>query len=172
MLKKRIKEIIYAGLFAAVMIGLQVVLAPLPNIEVITLLIIIFTVNFGRTALYSIYVFVVLQGLIYGFGIWWISYLYIWTILYIAAFLLRKNTHAIFWALVGGAFGLVFGALTAIPYFFAGGIYAALAYIVAGIPFDIIHSVSNFVIILILFKPINHAVNKLMATDLSNVEGS
>ena len=70
--------------------GLQVALRLLPNIEVVSLLIVLFALHFRHRTLFMIYIFVLLEGLVYGFGIWWVSYLYVWTILYLAAILLKN----------------------------------------------------------------------------------
>ena len=148
------REVVRTALLSVVLLVVQVVLAPLPNIELVSVLIIVYAVQFGRRALYAVYVFVLLQGLIYGFGIWWVSYLYVWLVLFTAAYLFRKNDSLLFWAFINGAFGLSFGALTAIPYFFAGGFGMGISYMMAGIPFDIFHCIGNFVSALLLYIPL------------------
>ena len=40
-----------------------------------------------KKTLYIIYIFALLEGLIYGFGIWWIMYLYAWPMLAIVVVL-------------------------------------------------------------------------------------
>ena len=80
------------------------------------MLVIAYTVTFGRKALLPIYVFVMLEGATYGFGLWWATYLYVWAVLYGAARLLRRNTSVLVWAVTAGFFGLGFGALCTIPY--------------------------------------------------------
>ena len=69
------------GVAAALMFGSQVALSFLPNVELVSLLVILFAQHLGRRALFAIYVFVLLEGLLYGFGSWWLVYLYIWTVL-------------------------------------------------------------------------------------------
>ena len=103
------------------MVASQVALAALPNIHIVALLIIITTLCFSWRALFSIAVFVLLEGLLYGFGIWLISYLYVWPLLVPVVIFFRSSESAIFWAVIAGLHGLLFGALTAIPYLFIGG---------------------------------------------------
>lgn len=67
---------------------------------------------------------------------------------------LHKIRFPIIWAVISGTFGLFFGMLCAIPYLVTGGPAMAAAYWISGIPFDIIHCVSNFFICLILWKPL------------------
>ena len=137
----------------ALLIVVQVAMAAIPNIELVSLLIIVYTLKLGWRALYPIYVFVAAEILIYGLGLWTVNYLYVWLVLVGAALLFKNKRSPVFWMLVSGVYGLFFGALCAIPYFFIGGPSAALAYWVAGIPFDLLHCAGNAAIALLLFKP-------------------
>ena len=76
------------GFLSAILLIGQVGMAALPNIEPVTMLIIVYTLIYKKQVFYIIYTFVVLEGLIYGFGIWWFSYLYIWTILAVIVLLM------------------------------------------------------------------------------------
>lgn len=156
------KDIVLCGLLAAVVFVLQVALGFLPNIEPVSILIIVFTLVLGRKTLLIIYTFALLEGIFYGFGIWWVMYLYVWTILYFIVRMMKKNQSVVIWAVVGGGFGLAFGALCAIPYAIAGGIGAGIAWWTAGLLFDIFHGIGNFFIILVLFRPVYSIVNRLV----------
>lgn len=164
---KKTIYIVTMGLLSAVLLVGQVIMAALPNIEPVTFLIILYTLVYGKEVFFIIYSFVFLEGLIYGFGIWWVSYLYIWSILAVLVLLMRKNQSTILWAVVSGSFGLFFGALCAIPYLISGGIGAAFAYWSAGIPFDIIHCVSNFCIMFLLYKPMFAFLKKLHLSQMN-----
>ena len=146
---------------AAILFVAQVALSFIPNIELVTLLIMIYTLVLGRKTIFAIYVFTFLEGLFYGFGVWWFTYLYVWTILYIIVRIFRKQENIVIWSLIGGAFGLSFGALCSIPYLIAGGIGAGITWWIAGLPYDILHGIGNFVVILVLFKPIRSVIEKL-----------
>lgn len=156
-----VKDIVICGLFAAVLLVTQVTLAALPNIELVSLLVIVYTLIFGKKTIPIIYIFALLEGLLYGFGIWWVMYLYVWTILYFIVRLFRQNESSLFWAVVGGFFGLIYGVLCSIPYFIAGGVGTGFAWWIRGIPYDLIHGVGNFIVILVLFKPIYISLKKL-----------
>ena len=73
------------------------------------------------------------------------------------------------WAILAGVFGLLYGAFCSLPYFFIGlvdggvmgGIRSAFAWWVAGIPFDLVHGASNFLIMLLLYKPVRSVMNKM-----------
>ena len=48
--------------------------------------------------------------------------------------------------------------MCSIPYLLIGGIHTAVAWWVSGIPFDMIHGVSNFVLMLVLYKPLRRVL--------------
>ena len=151
------------GILTAVLLGSQVALAALPNVEIVSLLVILYSLLLGRQALLIIYGFVLLEGFLYGFGLWWVSYLYVWTLLAgIALSLRRSEAPALFWAIVSGFFGLGFGALCALPYLVTGGIAAAVSYWVAGLGFDLIHCAGNFLGCLLLFRPLRRLLERLL----------
>ena len=158
-----ILEIVLFGVLGALMFALQVVMGFLPNIEPVSLLVMVFAVVFGWKCLYPIYIFVIMEFLFYGIGIWNVYYLYIWTVLAVAAMVMKKNQSPMGWALLSAVYGLLFGALCAIADAFIGGIGFAAGKWVTGIPFDITHCAGNFVIGLVLFKPVRNLVDKLYA---------
>ena len=160
--KLPVREMCLLALFGALMFGTQVAMASLPNIHLVAMFIILATLLFSWKALYSVAIFVMLEGLIYGFGIWWLSYLYIWPVLVVIAVLFRANDSALFWAVIAGVHGLCFGALCAIPYLFIGGWEAAVSYWIAGIPFDLMQCAGNFVLTLLLLMPLKRLSEKLL----------
>lgn len=149
------------GVLAALTFGAKVAMAWLPNIEPVSLFVMLFAVVFGWKALYPVYLYVAMEVLLYGIGLWNINYLYIWTILAIAAILLRKMESRLGWALVSGVFGLMFGALCGIVDVFIGGFGYAAAKWVSGIPYDIAHCAGNFCIALAAFVPLRLLLERL-----------
>jgi len=160
--KGKLREMILLALLSALMLATQVALAALPNIHLVAVLMILAARLFGWKSLYSVYIFVILEGLIYGFSMWFINYLYVWTVLTVVAIQFRTNSSPLFWAALAGIFGLGFGALCSIPYFLTGGWAAGFAYWVAGIPFDLLHCVSNAVLTFILLMPMYRLCCRLL----------
>ena len=148
------------GVLGALTFALQVAMAPLPNIEPVSLLVMIFAVVFGWKSLYPVYVFVAMEILFYGISTWNIYYLYVWTVLALAAILMRKTESPLAWALLSGVFGLFFGALCGIVDIFIGGWEFAIAKWVSGIPFDLLHCGGNFAMTLILWNPLRALLEK------------
>ena len=151
------------GLMIAVIEVCKLFMQGLPNIEMTSFLIILFTLHFDRLCLYAVPAFILIEGMLYGFGLWWVMYLYAWPLLALVTRAFARTDSAFFWALLSGAFGLAFGLLCAIPYFFIGlaggglsqGFIQMFSWWVAGIPFDLIHGVNNFAIMLALYRPLS-----------------
>jgi energy-coupling factor transport system substrate-specific component len=160
-IKPTIREAALFGILGALTFAAKVAMAALPNIEPVSLLVMLFAVTFGKKAVYPIYVYVLLEFTLYGFNLWSINYLYIWLILAVAAWLLRGMTHPLGWALLSGVFGLLFGALCAPVYLVVGGWAYALSWWVSGIPFDLLHCAGNFAIALVLFPPLRRLLSHL-----------
>lgn len=137
------------------------VMAFLPNFEMVTLLTVLFTLSFGGAALGAVGVFLLLEGLLYGFGIWWVMYLYVWPLLWGLTMLFRRMDRAWQWALFAGGYGIIFGGLCSLVYLPAGGIKTVLAWTAAGLPFDLIHGGGNFFLMLLLYRPLRTALDKL-----------
>lgn len=157
---EKTKEIVLMGALTTLLLLGQVAMAALPNLEIVSLLVILYTLTFGRRVFFMIYAFVILEGVIYGFGLWWINYLYIWSILAAVTLFFRKQKSALFWSIVSGFFGILFGGLCAIPYLIMGGTASAFAYWVSGIFFDVLHCGGNFVLCLVLFNPLYAILQK------------
>ena len=160
--KVNTKELAGMAVLSAVLIIGQVGMSYLPNIEIVSLLIYIYTQIYRRKAFFIIYVFVFLEGCIYGVGLWWFGYLYIWSILTLIVLLTGKTqTPVITTSIILGAYGLFFGFLYSIPYFFAGGWAAGFSYWVSGIPFDLLHCAGNIAVSLVCYRPVRSLLGKL-----------
>jgi len=159
--KLNTKEIVSLALLGALMFATKVAMASLPNIHMNAVIIILGAVFFGWKVMYSIVIYIMLEGLFFGFSLWWSCYWYLWPLLGGAAILMRENRSPLIWAVVAGAHGLIFGALCSIPYLFIGGFQMAFSSWISGIPFDLAHCAGNFVLTLILFKPLYAAIEKI-----------
>lgn len=154
-------ELILLCLFGVIAYISQVIMAALPNIEIVTLLFILITRRFGIKALYSVYVFTFCEILTYGFDIWSINYLYVWAILVLVVLPLRKIDSVFVYTLIAAIFGLLFGTLCSIPYFITGGIALGVSYIITGISFDFLHLFGNTLTVFFLYKPLTIVMNKI-----------
>ena len=147
------RSLVTAAFLAAVLVASKFALDGLPNIELVSLLVILYTLEYPRLAVPAVYTYVFVYGLLNGFGIWWFPQLYIWAVLMLFARLMRQNRSVLLWALLSGLFGLCYGALYAVSYaVMNGGIAAGIAWWVTGIPFDLLHGAGNFVVALLLYN--------------------
>ena len=156
-----IKEIALFGMLGGLTFGAKFVMSGLPNIEPGSLLLMLFAVTFGVKALFPMGIYIALEILIYGIQLWNINYLYVWPLLLLVALSMRKVTSPLLWAIVAAVFGLFFGLLCAPVYLFTGGLAFAVNWWLSGIPFDLLHCVGNFVIVLLLFAPLRKLLGSL-----------
>ncbi len=153
--KKSVKltvfEMVLFSMFSAMMFISKIVMEFLPNIHLIGMFVILLTVVYRKKALIPIYLFVLLQGIYGGFAMWWIPYLYVWTVLWGAVMILPKNmsktTQMIVFPIVCALHGLLFGVLYAPVQMllFSFDFKQIVAWVVAGLPFDITHAIGNLV---------------------------
>ena len=169
-LGKRIKtiDVVWIAMMVTIIEVCKWALSFLPNIELTSFWIIIFSIYFGRRIYWAIPVFILVEGFMYGIGLWWIMYLYTWPILVIVTRMLRKVDSVIFWSVISSVFGLMFGFFCSIPYYIIGfasggflsGLSAGFTWWVAGIPWDVVHGIGNFVLMFVLYKPISAVIKR------------
>lgn len=161
--KITLRQIALFGMLGALTFGAKVAMSGLPNIEPVSLFVMLFVVVFGWKALYPIYLYVTLEILLYGINLWNINYLYIWALLAVAAMAMKHVKNPLWWALLSGAFGMAFGLLCSPVYMVIGGFDYAIRWWLTGIAFDIPHAIGNFVIALVLFHPLRTLLTRLYA---------
>jgi hypothetical protein len=150
-----VRRMVRIAFLSAVLTVAMLALKPLPNVELISLLVVIYALLFGKDTFIVVTIFSLTEGLLWGFGLWWVGYLYVWPLLCLIVILLKRFIKEEFfiWAVVSGVFGLVFGALFAIAYLPIDPAYA-LAYWIAGLPWDVWHAGWNFVLMVLVGKPV------------------
>ena len=137
-------------MLGALMYASKMMMEVLPNIHLVGALTIAYTLVYRKKALYPIYLYVFLDGALCGFAAWWVPYLYIWAALWGAAMLLPKDMSkkagAFACMVLCAAHGFLFGTLYAPAQAILYGLdfRGMVAWIVAGLPWDFLHGVSNF----------------------------
>lgn len=154
------------AMLAAIMFCSKVVMEFLPNIHLLGVLTMVYTIVFRSKALIPIYGYVLLNGLYAGFSIWWVPYLYIWTILWGITMLLPKampkGVKAVVYPVVCALHGLAFGVLYAPAQAIMFGLNReqTLAWILSGVGFDLIHAIGNLAVGLLIL-PLSEVLTKL-----------
>ena len=164
--KLSLYEMALFSMFGALMYVSKVVMEFLPNVHLLGMFVILLTVLYRKKALIPIYVYVFLNGFFAGFNIWWVPYLYIWTILWGIVMLLPKNmptaVQAIVYPLVCSVHGFLFGILytPAQAIMFGLDFKGVLIWIFKGLYFDLIHGISNFFAGMLVL-PLKEAILKI-----------
>lgn len=162
-MKINVKETVIFAMLGALMYMSKLLMDALPNIHLIGVFIVAITVVYRKKALYPIYIFVLMAGLLGGFSAWWVPYLYIWTVLWGMTMLLPKNlppkAAPVIYMVVCSLHGFIYGILYAPAQALMFGLdfKGMLAWIAAGFPFDITHGISNF-LCGSLIVPLIHAI--------------
>ena len=145
-----VREMAVFAMLGALMYASKLLMELAPNIHLIGVFVIAITVIYRKKALYPIYLYVLLSGLLSGFAAWWVPYLYIWTVLWGVVMFLPKNmpkrVHPVVYmtvcALHGFGYGILYAPAQALLY--GMNVEGMIAWIMAGLPFDVIHGISNF----------------------------
>ena len=149
MRKINVKEITLFAVLGVILFVADIAFEALPNIHLVGVLIVAITAVYKYKALFPIYVFVFLNGLYGGFSTWWVPYIYVWVVLWGFTMLIPKNlpkaVKPVIYCIVCGLHGILFGTLYAPcqALFFGLDFKGTLAWIVAGLPFDVTHAISN-----------------------------
>ena len=149
-MKLTTKEIAIFSMLGAVMYASKMLMEWAPNIHLLGVFTIAFTVVYRKKALYPIYIYVMILGMLSGFATWWIPHLYLWTVLWGITMILPKNMpvklrpiiYMIICALHGFAYGILYAPAQALLYGLSFD--KMIAWIITGLPFDITHGISNF----------------------------
>lgn len=140
------------SMLGTIMFLSKLIMEFLPNVHMVATLIIVYTIVYRVKALIPLYIFVFLTGLYGSFNAWWVPYIYIWAILWGVVMLFPKGfsprVGAIVFPIVSGLYGLLFGLLYAPAQAIMLGynLQETLAWIAAGLYFDISHTVGNLVL--------------------------
>ena len=154
--KISIRDIAVLSVFGVIIYISKVVLEFLPNFHLITMFIITLTVVYRAKALISIYVFVFLIVYMNGLSLWTIPYFYIWLFPFVLTLLLPRNLpdkiSAICWTVIAVLHGFLYGTLFAPFQSFAFGLSfkATIAWIITGLPWDLVHGISNGLVSLLI----------------------
>ena len=162
----RLKRMLLFAIYGGMMFAAKVAMEALPNIHPVTMLTMTFAVVYGFRALVPVYIYVLLDGLFHGFGVWWLPYTYIWALYCVITALLPKNMKrslaAVLYPALCALFGLCFGALYAPAQaaLFRLDFASTAAWVAAGLPFDAIHAAGNLGFGLLIL-PLSEALKKL-----------
>ena len=150
-IRKTILILVISAMLGSIMFVSKLVMEFLPNIHLLAMFIVVFTLVYRYYALIPIYVFAMLTGLYGGFGVWWVPYLYIWTVLWALVMIIPRGLNpkiaVPIYITVAALHGLLYGVMYA-PFqalAFGFDFNTTVAWVISGLPFDITHMIGNIV---------------------------
>ena len=156
-MKINLRETATFSMLSAIMLISKLLLEAIPNFHLLAVFTIAMTVVYRQKALYPIYLYVLLQGVIAGFNPWWVIHLYIWTVLWGVVMLLPRKmkpvTATVVYTIVCALHGLSYGVLSSLSQAPIFGL-SFIQMVIAGIPFDLVHAAHNLILGMVLIMPI------------------
>lgn len=152
----KVQDLVLISILSASVTAGKLALSFIPNVEVVTLLFMVYTMVLGvkRTLMISV-IFATTEIFLYGFSTWVMGYYIVWPILILSTGLVKGKIKSEYgFAIISGIFGIAFGFFFAVFESLFYGIAYGMAYWVRGIPLDILHGASNYVIAITLFNPL------------------
>ncbi len=155
--------VVRVAFMAATLTAFKLALSFVPNVEAVTLIICVYGSAMGVAyALPAALIFCTSELSIYGFGSWALLYYVYWSLLAIVSGLLLKGGRiplAVIISIVGSA---LFGVLSACcdTLFIVTSLAPSrlgdywIAYYIRGLYFDVVHIISNAVIMSVLYAPL------------------
>lgn len=150
-MKLTIKDIAVFGMLGAMMFASKMAMEWIPNVHLLGVLTIAITVVYRQKALYPLTIFIFILGLYAGFALWWIPHTYLWVVLWGITMLLPKRMPPkiapIVYTAVCGLHGFLYGTLYAPSQALLFGLdfQGMIGWIIAGLPWDLVHGVSNLI---------------------------
>ena len=157
------------GIMAATVECGKLALMALPNIEVVTLLLALYSYSFGWMGVAAAIVFVSIEPLIYGFGSWVVSYFIYWPILALVFAVVGavklKNRFIV--TAIAVLMTILFGIITSLVdvglfsgsfenFFYRFGIYY-----LRGIPFYLLQTGCNLALFLVAFPFLSQKLSRI-----------
>jgi energy-coupling factor transport system substrate-specific component len=155
------RDIVSIGCMTAILEAVKWTLSSIPGVELVSFFLILFTIFYGWKTILAALGFAFLEIILWGMGIWNFMYIYMWPLLVALTMLVRKYDSIWAYTFLSAGFGLCFGALCSIPYLLIGGPITMFTWWIAGIPYDIAHGIANFLIMILLYKPVYHVMEKV-----------
>ncbi|RMC52102.1 ECF transporter S component [Lactobacillus sp. ESL0228] len=159
------KKIALLAILTAMCVVLRIFkVVPIPNVQPVTAILMIVTLNLNISfGIVLAILTMVISNIYLGFGIWTIPQIlaYSGCILTIAFFnkFLHLKQHFIFQLILVTFLGWEYGFLVDLGMSIFGGISSFLAYWAGSLTFDTYHAIGNFAFYLILYQPLNIALN-------------
>ncbi len=156
------------GVFA---VSGRVLLDPIPNIQPVTVIVLLAGIHYGAPRAIALATAVTLcSNLMLGHGLWSLYQAAGWSAVAVAGSLLSSRLlvdgrlHIERLAIVAAASAFAFGWIVSLSSLHSMGSELLLPYIVAGIPFDLLHAAGNVAFAAWLANPLSEVMTKHLET--------
>lgn len=159
------REMALVAMCAVLIFAQEQALVFLPNIQLTTLLILVFSRFFKlRSAFIMVWIYVFLDHLLMGgFSILYTpSALLAWSMIPLASHTFLVTSRPLPLALSGFIFGFLYGWMYLPAWMIQYGMRDAWLYLVADFPFEVIMAITNFLTILWLYEPLTQRIQIFM----------
>lgn len=150
MKKLSIRDIAVFAMLGALMFAGKKIMEFLPNVHPLTALTIVYTIVYRRRGIFPLIVYLLLETVVSGGITWIVPYYYIFPLCHLVTLLVPRNLSGwkaqVCYTAICTFFGISFGTLYA-PWqviMYGLSFEKTLAWIAAGLSFDIVHAVGNF----------------------------
>ena len=156
-----IYELVLLPMLGGLMFVSKLMMEFLPNIHLLGMFVMVFTLVYRWKALVPIYIYVFLVGIYGGFAPWWFANLYTWTVLWGITMLLPRRMPtwlaAVVFPAVCALHGFSYGVLCAPmqALFYRLTWEGTVAWVVSGLPFDVTHGIGNLLTGLLIIPLVN-----------------
>lgn len=154
---QKLIRLLVIPLYAALVFACKEALAILPNIEIVTFLLAFSALVFPLYMSLSIpIIFGLLEIMLYGGNTWVILYFSTWPILVLIIWMFRGviKKYWLTFIIITSLWGFSFGTLDSFLHLLMFGKTSFYVYWIAGLPFDAVHGVANFIFSIFLYKPV------------------
>ena len=165
-MNKHLRDLILIALSTSILVVQELVLSFLPNIQLTTLLLLVYTKIYGlKKSIVIVFIYVLIDNLLFGSIMMMhivIPMLLAWLVIVSSFSLLLKMTrhqivYIVFAYLCGHVYGLMFVPFQA----FILNI-DPIAYMLVDIPWEIVMGISNALAVLWLFDPLTRSLTNLL----------
>ena len=162
----QIRQLTLLALLIALAVVLRIAkIIPIPNVQPVTDILMIVTLELGIGFGFSMAVLVmVISNIFLGFGIWTIPQIFAYAVCVVVVYLCSKfsvfNKHFSVQIVVASLLGYVYGLVINFGMSIWGGFPAFIAYTIGSFPFDTYHCIGNFIFYPLLYKPLTIALKR------------
>lgn len=155
-------KFVILGLLGIIGISGRILMSPIPNVQPVTVIIILVGVRMGaKESVFLASVIALSSNLILGNGIWTIYQAIAWSFIGCLGALFSDKLQSLNrLILFAGVSGILFNWLVSVSILHAVGFESLIPYLIVGLPYDLLHVVGNITFMIWFFNPLNEIISR------------